>query len=280
MRNLGLTIFVALAPTPTLGDATIGLDNPQGPPPPKTAALDLGSLAKLLTGKIKHIIVLMEENRSFDHLFGFSKLNVEKLKGNEYNLVNISNPFGPRVTVSDNAFNVNPCDPNHGTPGTLAKMGPGRDMSGFVNNENERGHGGTTRFCDVMSAFKPSKIPILTMLAAEFAIMDDFFCSHAGPTWPNRMYALSATSMGSTETSTWYEGIEGQMFPQRTIFDQVEEAGLKWRNYYNDTPWENWLEKLAHSPDNQVRHAPLHAMHHTPTHTLTCPPRTHHGAIA
>jgi len=51
--------------------------------------------------------------------------------------------------------------------------------------------------------------------------MDRFFASHAGPTWPNRMFALSATSAGSTETSTWYHDRDGQLFPQRTIFDQV-----------------------------------------------------------
>ena len=85
-------------------------------------ALSGESLGSLLKGKIKHIIVLMEENRSFDHLFGFSALPVERLKGDEWNLVNTSNPAGPRITVSDNAVNVNPCDPDHSTPATLAKM--------------------------------------------------------------------------------------------------------------------------------------------------------------
>lgn len=39
----------------------------------------------------QHIIVLMEENRSFDHFFGFAKkLKVDGLSGNEYNLINLS----------------------------------------------------------------------------------------------------------------------------------------------------------------------------------------------
>jgi phospholipase C len=42
------------------------------------------------------------------------------------------------------------------------------------------------------------------------------------------------------------------LFPQRTIFDQMESAGLAWRNYYNDTPWELFLESLAHAPDGRV----------------------------
>ena len=216
---------------------------------PATASSD--SIESLLKSKIKHIIVLMEENRSFDHLFGFSDLAVDKLKGDEWNLLNTSNPAGPRITVSNTAVNVNPCDPDHSTPATLAKMGAGRTMGGFIDFENTRGNNGTKRFCDVMSGFKPANIPVISALASEFAIMDEFFCSHAGPTWPNRMYALSATSMGSTETSTWYRDEPGRMFPQRTIFDQVEDAGLEWRNYYNDTPWELFMEKLAHSPERQ-----------------------------
>jgi hypothetical protein len=71
-----------------------------------------------------------------------------------------------------------------------------------------------------LSAFKPENVPIISTLGAEFAVMDNFFCSHAGPTHPNRMYALSATSLGATETSTWYKDVPGVMFPQRTIFDQ------------------------------------------------------------
>ena len=201
-----------------------------------------------LDGRIKHIIILMEENRSFDHMFGFSSLPVEKLKGNEYNLVNTSNPLGPRVTVSDQATYVNPCDPDHSTPATRFKIGSG-GMTGFVNFEDRRGNS-KKNYCDVMSGFTPQKVPIITTLAEEFALMDNFFCSHAGPTWPNRMYALSGTSMGSTETSTWFQDVPGQMFPQKTIFDQMEDNGLVWRNYYNDTPWELFVEKLAHSPDN------------------------------
>ncbi len=64
------------------------------------------------------------------------------------------------------------------------------------------------------------------------------------------MFTLSGTSAGSTETGTWYHGNVGKLFPQKTIFDQVEDAGLEWRNYYNDTPWELFMESIAHSPEN------------------------------
>lgn len=41
-------------------------------------------------------------------------------------------------------------------------------------------------WCGVMSSFAVEEIPIITTLAEEFAVMDRMFCSHPGPTWPNR----------------------------------------------------------------------------------------------
>lgn len=46
-------------------------------------------------------------------------------------------------------------------------------------------------WCDVMAAFPSEKIPVMTTLAAEYAVMDRMFCSHPGPTWPNRLYVMS-----------------------------------------------------------------------------------------
>ena len=109
-------------------------------------------------------------------------------------------------------------------------------------------------YCGVMKMFTPDRIPVLTHLAQEFAIMDRFFAAHPGPTWPNRQFCLSGTSGGQTETGVWNLGIvtlskcremihpfsnePGNLFKQKTFFDQISQAGLTWRNYVNDTPWE------------------------------------------
>ena len=196
----------------------------------------------------------MEENRSFDHLFGWAAklLGVNGLTGRESNLVNLTDPGGQRVGVDAAAPYLGKCDPDHGTPATAAKVAGG--MSGFVEWEQKRGDGKDGKdgldWCGVMSMFPPARVPIITELAREFAVMDRFFCSHPGPTWPNRMFALSGTSAGSTETGTWFRGEQGRLFPQRTVFDQVAEANLTWKNYYNDTPWELFMESVAHHPDN------------------------------
>lgn len=201
--------------------------------------------------RIKHVVVLMLENRPFDHFFGWFD-GVNGLTGNEYNLVDPSDPQSERVFVDSKAPFLNECDPCHSTPCTTQKLfskGTDKpaDMGGFVNYQNSSSD---ENYCNVMQGFPPEKVPILSTLASEFGIMDRFFASHPGPTWPNRMFSLTATSAGSTETSCWYHDIPGKLYPQKTIYDQVAAAGKTWKNYFNDTPWELILESVAHSPHN------------------------------
>ena len=208
-------------------------------------------------GRIKHIVVLVQENRPFDHLFGWARdiLGVDGLTGDEYNYVDPSDTNSEKIFVSDKAPFLNQCDPNHGVPATTqklfstnaAKLSGVADMGGFVAYENSSS---VNNYCNVMQGFPPSKVPILTSLAQNYAIMDRFFASVPGPTWPNRMFALSGTSAGSTSTSVWYQNEPGRLYPQKTFYDQVEETGNTWKNYFNDTPWELILEKVAHSPQN------------------------------
>ncbi len=212
-------------------------------------------------GAIKHIVVLMEENRSFDHMFGFAgaELNVNGLRGDESNPVKSGDPSAGRVVVRNGTSYLNPCDPGHTTWATTVKIFGERavvhgdltrpTMEGFVDWQRLQGDADKD-YCGVMSSFSPGQLPVLYALAKEFAIMDRFFCDHPGPTWPNRMYAVSGTNAGSGETDLWYRMEVGKLFPQRTIFDQVNDANKTWRNYFNDTPWEAFLETIAHNPEN------------------------------
>eukprot|EP01087_Luapelamoeba_hula_P012766 TRINITY_DN3597_c0_g1_i1.p1 TRINITY_DN3597_c0_g1~~TRINITY_DN3597_c0_g1_i1.p1 ORF type:complete len:671 (+),score=71.01 TRINITY_DN3597_c0_g1_i1:232-2013(+) len=169
-------------------------------------------------------------------------------------------PKSERVYVNDRGVMLNLCDPDHSTPATTSKIF-GADavargdftnasMIGFIEWENKRGFA-HRKWCDVLSmqAYK-EHTPIMSTLGSEFAIMDRFFAAYPGPTWPNRLFMLSATSAGLTETGPWYHNIPGKLFPQETIFDQITKSGLTWRNYYNDTPWELFLNTMAHAPEN------------------------------
>jgi len=184
---------------------------------------------------------------------------VNGLTGQEWNPVSTTNPNSKRVFVDKLQPMIAPCDPNHGTNATTYKVFGAKavekgdftnaSMIGFVEWEGMNGRA-DTNYCAVMSMLTPNHLPVLSALAGDFVLMDRFFAAHARPTWPNRLFMLSATSAGLTETGPWYHNEVGHLFPQRTIFDQLQEEGLTWRNYYNDTPWELFLGAIAHHPEN------------------------------
>ena len=162
---------------------------------------------------------------------------------------------------------VNPCDPNHGSPATAQKVKGG--MGGFVDYENDHGHGASSglNYCDVMCSFDAENdIPIITTLAEEYAVMDKMFCSVPGPTWPNRMFALTATSLGSTETGAFYKGEPGKFFPQPTFFSQVEKV--------TTAPAATGAHAHAHARTHALRdtqpHIDMRARTHARTHFQRC----------
>eukprot|EP00759_Apiculatamorpha_spiralis_P047080 PhF_6_TR42989/c0_g2_i2/m.65567 len=66
------------------------------------------------------------------------------------------------------------------------------------------------------------------------------------------MFFLAASAGGSDATGPWFNNTFGKLFPQQTFLDQVAEGGGTWKNYYNDTPWEGFMESIAYNPDNVV----------------------------
>ena len=76
-------------------------------------------------------------------------------------------------------------------------------MSGFA--EYEAARHGVDQARSIMNTFTPDRLPVLSTLAQEFAVMDRFFCSHPGPTFPNRLFHLMGTSHGDTETTTGFK---------------------------------------------------------------------------
>ena len=55
-------------------------------------------------------------------------------------------------------------------------------MSGFVEWEDVRGNE-ASGYCAVMTTFTPEDLPVITALASEYVLMDNFFAAHPGPTW-------------------------------------------------------------------------------------------------
>jgi phospholipase C len=78
----------------------------------------------------------------------------------------------------------------------------------------------------IMHCMPEHRIPVLSMLAREFALCTDWHCSVPGATWPNRNFAHAATSEGTTD-------IEFGLYESDTVFERLEEAGRTWGIYYD-----------------------------------------------
>jgi phospholipase C len=207
--------------------------------------------------KIKHVFVLMLENRSFDHMLGFSGItgtdaatgqptSIDGLNGSESNSYN-----GVTYTVQRGAPDRAEHDPPHGFPGVLEQLcGEGAvyvsgqpyppiNNSGYVSayakSHPELPYG-------AMRCMTPDQVPVMTALAREFVVCDRWFSSMPGPTEPNRWFVHAGTAGFFDEGPTRQEYAEalsspwsGIAFEQGTIFDRLEEAGLKWRIYGCDS---------------------------------------------
>jgi phospholipase C len=211
---------------------------------------------------ITNVFVLMLENRSFDHMLGFSGITgtdavtgdltrVTGLTGAEFNSYR-----GQTFTVTQPADDTMPVDPGHEfldvleqLCGTNAAYPPGGtypaiNNSGFVSDyalSHTPGEGNAPgNFQEIMKCFSPEQLPVLTALAGDFAVCDNWYASVPGPTWPNRLFACGASSGGldhsptTAEILTW-ETVDGFSFAHGSIFDALrQKSQFGWRIFAGD----------------------------------------------
>jgi len=207
---------------------------------------------------IQHIFVLMLENRSFDHMLGFSGIagtdavtgaptGIDGLKGTESNSLN-----GKPYSVSRGASNIMPHDPAHEFADVVVQLcGPGATYhggpypaiqnSGFVQSyASHFGSEPANHPGDVMNCYDTAKeLPVLQALAQEFVVCDNWRASMPGPTWPNRLFVHAASSGGldhspSVAEIVLWESLQGFGFKNGTIFDAFQKAGIPRRLYAGD----------------------------------------------
>jgi phospholipase C len=185
--------------------------------------------------QLQHLVVCMMENRSFDHMLGGMKADnpqIDGLDGSENN----PDPNGAPVVVSADAAyrgQLTP-DPDHAFPavdkqlfnGALNRAVPG--MQGFVASYYDQQHD-VAHAGNVMKYFAPSKLPVLTTLAREFALFNAWFASIPGPTLCNRAFAHYGTSFGQVGMTWWYGGQ-----PIASIYDRLIDDGYSAKVYYFD----------------------------------------------
>ena len=202
----------------------------------KVGALPAETLgASVPTGKdipIDNVVIVMMENRSFDHYFQKAPeagIPVEVAPSDFSNL----DPTGKSVPIfRDQTYCI--ADPAHGWSAVHKQANAGK-MDGFVTtNAGDSEHVACGPLTGLkgdraMGYYEEADIPLTYFLARNFAVADHYHCSVLGPTWPNRMYLYGASSFGRTSNT----------FPQDvtdTIFDHLTTRGVTWKVYKSTTP--------------------------------------------
>ena len=215
-------------------------------------------MASNLLSSINNIVVLMLENRSFDHMLGFlyaASGNVsptgqpfEGLTGQE------SNPDGNgnnvqvyQIQATDaNAYFMPGADPGEGYTATNSQLfgsttaptPPVATNNGFVADysytlgweaqENWSIVAGTTAN-DIMGMFTPATLPVLSGLASGFAVCDFWFGSAPTETLPNRAFVCAGTSQGHMDDKT-------KSYTCPSIFGSLTQNNVSWSIYGYDAP--------------------------------------------
>jgi phospholipase C len=222
--------------------------------------------------KVKHVIVVMLENHSFDNYFGALPYapgtpyhapgggagcpaddnhcvdgltcEVDAAGALACSNANVDAAGNPIVAFHNPSRCTIP-DPEHGWVAThrQANFAQPNDtltstpLDGFVlvNDEIIADEAGTPAD-ETMSFYAQDDLPFYYELAQRFAISDRFFSSMLGPTFPNRAYLLAGTSFGHLTTDDQFPPPEGYKPINGTIFDLLDRNNVSWANYFTDVP--------------------------------------------
>src|SRR6204780_2704763 len=203
---------------------------------------------------LKHIVVLMMENRSFDHMLGSLTAVNQQIDGI---VAGLSNPDTTGASVQPQPLAgfqgpIDP-DPDHHFPAVHLQIlggdtSPGRqpNMQGFVksyfNQQQDVGHSQK-----IMYYFAQNQHPVLTTLATEFAVFNRWFASIPGPTICNRAFAHYGTSFGRVDMNLLYINE-----PFKSVYDRLVGAPPHpSKLYYYDTASSTMeiTNLLQHQPE-------------------------------
>jgi phospholipase C len=193
---------------------------------------------------IRHLVLLMQENRSFDHYFG----TMAGVRGFEDPQA-LKLSHGRSVFYQPDAVNPNGyLLPFHlDTRATSAQRIPSTSHAWAVQHEawnggkmdqwlpaHRKADGANGPYC--MGYYTREDIPFQFALADAFTLCDTYHCSVMGPTWPNRMYWMTGTidpeglHGGPILKNTAPEG----GYTWTTYAERLEEAGVSWKVYQQE----------------------------------------------
>lgn len=214
----------------------------------------------MVMSPIKHVVVLMLENRSFDQILGCMQAVFpgevdgidptappRQASDPEGNFVEQLPKAWAKLTWSaDVDF-----DPLHEYPNVSRQLDP---KQGFVydfsreykaqldslQSTDER----RNVIQQIMAYFPFGTLPALHVLAQSYTICDRWFASVPGPTWANRFFVHSGTSKGYVRMPDGVFHPHLHTYDQETIYDQLTRAGKSWKIYHSGMAQSMTLTRL------------------------------------
>lgn len=189
---------------------------------------------------IEHVVVLMLENNSFDRMLGCMNAVYPDLEGVALDpnrtpkLPDFPDASHLLAQLPEAAFSIS-VDPGHELDDVTRQIHNG--STGFVVDFAQ--HAPKAPDVDkyeIMAYFSLDSLPVLHKLARNFLVCDHWFSSVPGPTWPNRFFAHSGTSLGHTDMPNGILHPAIHLYDQPTVYQRLSEAGKSWKIYYGDVP--------------------------------------------
>ena len=191
--------------------------------------------------EIKHVVVLMQENRSFDHYFGAMPgvrgFNDPQAIAGVFKQADPDNPDEYLYPFHADTHSTSA----QALPSTSHDWIPQHDswdngaMDGFVtarlNKKYDSYDGAAAQYS--MAYFKRDDIPFQWALADAFTICDGYHCSVLGPTWPNRLYLMTGQidPSGANGGPTYGNYVPPEGFSWPTYPELLTAAGVSWKVY-------------------------------------------------
>jgi phospholipase C len=192
---------------------------------------------------IEHIVVICQENHSFDHYFGtYSALP------SGYGIpTGWTNPTGDGGTIAPFHFTTdddNNDDPYHEWDDIHNEYNDGK-MNGFY----------TTNGKDAMGYYKSTDLPYYYSLLPDYTLCANYFCGMLSDTYPNRLVLYSGTSGGNTGND-----IDNGTLDYPCILDLLKEYDISFKNYNFHNPdnysilalFKNWAKGGSDNQLNQT----------------------------
>jgi phospholipase C len=185
---------------------------------------------------LRHVVISMQENRSFDQYFGYAPWI-----GSYGPPAGYTQPDGLGGGVAPYHYESRSTpDVPHGW-NAVHEQWNGGAMDGFYTNAG----------IWALGYYTAADLPFYYSLHDSSTLCVNFFCSVLGPTWPNRFYLAAGTSGGITTNGVWGYGI----FDYPIILDLLDAAGVTWKVYnlgWDSVPYGNtdnvfvFWKKYAH----------------------------------